>query len=333
MYNTPYHTQDLSNSSFLITGGAGFIGSNLVEYLLKYNAKHVRVLDNLSNGSRSRNIQPFSHDKRFEFIEGDITDLSACITACEGMDYVLHQAAIGSVPRSIEFPLRTHHSNATGFLNMLEASKSANIKRFVYASSSSVYGDSEQLPKVEENIGNPISPYAVSKLTNELYSHVFHLCYGMELVGLRYFNVFGPRQDPYGAYAAVIPLFAKAMIKGQQPYINGDGSQTRDFTFVENVVQANIKALFSTHPESVNQIVNVGANSRISLIELVDTLNELLGTDIAPIFRAPRAGDIPHSFANVSRAQELFGYEPKFDLKQGLSLTLGWYKKLFEEEE
>ena len=332
MYNIPYHSQSLEKISFLITGGGGFIGSNIVEYLLKYGAKKVRVLDNLSNGSRSRNVQPFKKFSNFEFIEGDITDLSACLTACEGIDYVLHQAAIGSVPRSIEFPLRTHHSNATGFLNILEAAKNKGVKRLVFASSSSVYGDSQELPKREDNIGNPISPYAVSKLTNELYAHVFHLCYGLELVGLRYFNVFGPRQDPYGAYAAVIPLFAKAMIQGKSPEINGDGLQTRDFTFVENVVQANIKAIFSEHPLAVNHILNIGANSTISLLDLVNTLNDLLGTSIEPQHRAPRAGDIRDSFADISKAQELLGYEPHFDLKKGLALTLDWYKLLFKEQ-
>jgi UDP-N-acetylglucosamine 4-epimerase len=332
MYEIKYHPEEISGLSFLVTGGGGFIGSNIVEYLLKFGAKHVRVLDNLSNGSRSRNIQPFKKFDNYKFIEGDITDLSACLKACEGIDYVLHQAAIGSVPRSIEFPLRTHHSNATGFLNMLEAAKANGVKRMVYASSSSVYGDSMQLPKVEENIGNPISPYAVSKLTNELYAHVFHLCYGLELIGLRYFNVFGPRQDPYGAYAAVIPLFAKAMIQGEQPVLNGDGSQTRDFTFVENVVQANIKSVFSEHPLAVNHVLNVGTHSRVSLLELVDTLNELLGTNEVASHRPPRGGDIQDSFANIDKAQELLNYDPKFDLKEGLQCTLGWYKELFEKE-
>lgn len=332
MYEIKYHPKDISELSFLVTGGGGFIGSNLVEYLLKFGAKHVRVLDNLSNGSRSQNIQPFKNYENYEFIEGDITDLSVCLKSCEGIDYVLHQAAIGSVPRSIEFPLRTHHSNATGFLNMLEAAKSKGVKRMVFASSSSVYGDSKQLPKVEENIGNPISPYAVSKLTNELYAHVFHLCYGLELVGLRYFNVFGPRQDPYGAYAAVIPLFAKSMIQGEQPILNGDGTQTRDFTFVENVVQANIKAIFSNHPLAVNHVLNVGVHSRISLLELVETLNELLETNISGKHRPPRDGDIQDSFANIDKAKELLNYDPQFSFKQGLQLTLGWYKELFEKK-
>ncbi|NQX99447.1 MAG: NAD-dependent epimerase/dehydratase family protein, partial [Flavobacteriales bacterium] len=244
MYDTPFHTQDISKSTFLITGGAGFIGSNIVEYLMKYNAGKIVVLDNLSNGYLS-NIEQFINQSNFKFIEGDITDLETCKSAMNGIDYISHQAALGSVPRSIENPLATHQANATGFLNVLTAAKDSNVKRIVFASSSSVYGDSKELPKIEENIGRQLSPYAVSKHTKELYAKVFADVYGLDVIGLRYFNIFGPNQNPSGPYAAAIPLFMDAILKNESPYINGDGEQSRDFTFVENAVQANIKALFS----------------------------------------------------------------------------------------
>jgi UDP-N-acetylglucosamine 4-epimerase len=328
MYAHPYHPVPLQGYTFLVTGAAGFIGSNLVGYLLHHGAKRVIALDNLSNGHFS-NIEPYLSDPRFEWQEGDILDMPTCQRCCAQADYVLHQAALGSVPRSIKDPVATNQANVTGFLNMLTAAKDAGVKRFVYASSSSVYGDHPQLPKREEAIGNALSPYAVSKRVNELYAQVFFHTYGFPSVGLRYFNVFGPKQSPEGAYAAVIPLFAKAMIQGHSPQINGDGLQTRDFTYVENVIQANIKALFAEHPEAVGQVYNIGTHGRISLLDLVEALNEALGTQIAPQFREPRAGDIRDSFANIDKARALLGYEPRYTFIEGLRLTASWYQSLF----
>jgi UDP-N-acetylglucosamine/UDP-N-acetylgalactosamine 4-epimerase len=256
MYEIPYHTGNLSQHSFLITGGAGFIGSNLVEYLLKYGAKKVRVFDNLATGN-AHNLNSFQQDPAFEFIEGDICDLNACRKACDGIDFVSHQAALGSVPRSINEPWNTNNVNAGGFVNMLSAAKDAGVKKFVYASSSSVYGDEKSLPKVEEKIGKPLSPYAVSKLTNELYAEVFQKVYGMNILGLRYFNIFGPKQDPNGQYAAVIPLFVSKILKREEVFIDGDGEQTRDFTFVENAVQANVRAFFAPNETSSGQVFNI----------------------------------------------------------------------------
>ena len=244
MYENPFHSKDISNNTFLVTGGAGFIGSNIVDYLMKYNAGKVIVLDNLSNGYK-KNIEHHFQASNFEFIEGDITDFETCKKVIEGVDYISHQAALGSVPRSIENPLATHLANATGFLNILTAAKDINVKRIVFASSSSVFGDSKDLPKVESKIGNSLSPYAVSKRAKELYAQVFTDVYGLDVIGLRYFNIFGPNQNPTGPYAAAIPLFMQAVLNNESPYINGDGEQSRDFTFVENAVQANIKALFS----------------------------------------------------------------------------------------
>ena len=256
MYETPFHNTDLSKHSFLVTGGCGFIGSNIVEYLLKYKAGKVVVLDNISTGFK-KNIEPFLGKPNFSFIEGDIINLETCKSACRGIDFVNHQAALGSVPRSVKDPVATHAVNATGFLNMLVAAKDAGVKRVVYASSSSVYGDHPVLPKVEEETGNPLSPYAVTKKTNELYARVFGSTYKMEIIGLRYFNVFGPNQSPEGAYAAVIPLFMQAVINKTAPYIDGDGEQTRDFTFVENAVQANIRSFFAENKEALNKVYNV----------------------------------------------------------------------------
>ena len=318
MYEKPYHSIDLSNLQFLVTGGAGFIGSNLVEYLLKYGAKKVRVLDNLSNGYL-KNVEEFLNHPCFEFIEGDIRDLETCMKAAEGMDYVSHQAALGSVPRSINDPITTNAVNITGFLNMLCAVKdSKTVKRFVYAASSSTYGDSQELPKVEERIGKPLSPYAVTKYVNELYADVFAKTYGIETIGLRYFNVFGPKQSPDGAYAAVIPLFIKAVKKNQSAIINGDGEQTRDFTFIENVVQANIKALFVQKQEAINQIYNVACGERISLNELWKTINELAQKSIHPIYIEDRIGAVRNSLADISKANSLLSYSVKFRLKNGL---------------
>ncbi|HEX8517417.1 MAG TPA: NAD-dependent epimerase/dehydratase family protein, partial [Bacteroidia bacterium] len=255
MYDTPFHTTDISGKSFLVTGGAGFIGSNIVEYLLKYNAKRVVVLDNLSTGFEA-NIQPYLSHPGFKFIKGDICNPDDCIEACKSIDYVFHQAALGSVPRSIKNPIATHNVNATGFINVLIAARDADVKRVVYASSSSVYGDSKILPKVEDQIGKQLSPYAVSKMTNELYGEIFAKTYSMEIIGLRYFNIFGPRQNPQGEYAAAIPLFINALLHEQSPAINGNGEQTRDFTFVENAVQANVKAMLTQNIKAEGTVFN-----------------------------------------------------------------------------
>jgi UDP-N-acetylglucosamine/UDP-N-acetylgalactosamine 4-epimerase len=325
MYNTPFHDKELSNYSFLVTGGAGFIGSNLVEYLLKYGAKKVVVLDNLSNGFY-KNIEPFVANPHFQFIEGDIRDLQTCKKACENIDIVLHQAALGSVPRSINDPITSNAVNIDGFLNMLVAVKESGcVKRMVYAASSSTYGDSKKLPKVEDEIGKPLSPYAVTKYVNELYADVFAKTYNMELVGLRYFNVFGPRQDPKGAYAAVIPLFADAILKGKKATINGDGEQTRDFTFVENAVQANIKAALTSNLEATNQVYNVAVGDRTSVKQMYYILKEYAGSAIEPEFGPSRAGDVRDSLADVSKAEKLLGYKPTVKFAEGLKITYDWY--------
>jgi len=320
LYENSYHTEDLSQFSFLVTGGAGFIGSNIVSYLLKYNSKKVRVLDNLSTGSMS-NINEFMENPNFEFIQGDIRDLDICKRAMAGIDYVSHQAALGSVPRSINDPITSNAVNIGGFLNMLVAqNESPQVKRMVYAASSSTYGDSKTLPKVEDNIGKPLSPYAVTKLVNELYADVFYKTYGTATVGLRYFNVFGPKQSPNGAYAAVIPLFMQALKDGKSPTINGDGEQTRDFTYVENAVQANIRALFAPD-EAVNQVFNVACGERISLNMLWNNLKEISGVDIPAVYGPPRKGDVKDSLANIDKARELMGYKPLFTVHQGLQTT------------
>lgn len=329
MYNTPYHSQDLSNSSFLITGGAGFIGSNLVEYLLKYKAGKVRVLDNFSTGSIT-NIEEFKSSPAFELIEGDIRDLATCQQAVEGIDYVSHQAALGSVPRSINDPITTNDVNISGFLNMLVACRDAKVKRMIYAASSSTYGDHPGLPKVEEQIGNPLSPYAVTKYVNELYASVFSKTYDFHTIGLRYFNVFGPKQNPHGPYAAVIPLFIEAVLKKESAKINGDGETSRDFTFVENAVQANVKALLE---EKINQheVVNIAFGERTTLNELWNAINTLAGTDLSPTYGPERKGDVKHSLANIGKAKELIGYKPHFSVMEGLKLAIEWYKKQFGE--
>ena len=324
MYTTPYHSNDLSKLSFLVTGGAGFVGCNIVEYLLKQGAKKVRVLDNLSQGY-IENLEEFNNNPAFEFMEGDITSLDDCRNACDGIDYVTHQAALGSVPRSIKTPEKTNAANVDGFLNMLIAARDANVKRFVYASSSSVYGDSPALPKLEQNIGKPLSPYAVSKYVNELYADVFHKCYGMEVIGLRYFNIFGPKQSPKGAYAAVIPLFIQGIFDNEAPYINGDGEQTRDFTFVENAVQANIRAMFATNPKAVGQVYNIAVGDRITINFLFDELARLAGSTLKANHRDDREGDIRDSLADISKAQELMEYNPLIKVGEGLKKTLDWF--------
>ena len=324
MYSTPFHTNDISDSSFLITGGAGFVGSNIVQYLIRFGAGKVRVLDNLSEG-KLQNIEPFLNLPNFEFVNGDISDSETCRKACEGIDYISHQAALGSVPRSLETPLLTNEANVTGFLNMLTAAKDANVKRFVYASSSSVYGDSLKLPKVEEHIGDPLSPYAASKLVNEIYAGVYALNYGIEVVGLRYFNIFGPNQKPDGPYAAVIPLFMDALLKGKSPFINGDGEQSRDFTFVENAVQANIRGMFSEVPGASGRVYNIAFGERTTINQLYFDLKDLVGSDVNPTYREPRQGDVQDSLADISKAKAYLGYDPQVGLKDGLEVTLKWF--------
>ncbi len=325
MFEKPYHEQSIDQVSFLVTGGAGFIGSNIVEYLLKFNVGKVRVLDNLSNGFY-KNVEPFVAHPNFEFINGDIRNLETCHDACQGMDYVLHQAALGSVPRSINDPITTNDVNVGGFLNMLVAARDQKIKRFVYAASSSTYGDSPILPKKEDVIGKPLSPYAITKYVNELYADVFNKSYGLECVGLRYFNVFGPRQDPKGAYAAVIPLFIDAILEGKPPVINGDGEQTRDFTFVENAVQANIKAALSAEKGPAAQVYNIAFGQNTSLNLLYNILSDLTQSKLKPVYGPSRAGDVRDSLADISKANRGFGYAPAFDIHQGLGITLDWFK-------
>ncbi|MEP7128002.1 MAG: SDR family oxidoreductase [Chitinophagales bacterium] len=321
MYETPFHAKPLSSFTFLVTGGAGFIGSHLVAYLLKYGAGKVRVLDNLLTGDKD-NVALFQKHAAYDFLEGDIRELNDCMQACEGIDFVLHEAALGSVQRSILDPVTTDHINAGGFLNMLWAAKEKKVKRLVYASSSSVYGDHPGLPKTEERIGKPLSPYAVSKYSNELYAGVFSRNYGMELIGLRYFNIFGPRQNPEGPYAAVIPAFIRDIKKNIAPVINGDGSNSRDFTFVENAVQANIKALFVENSMALNEVYNVAVGEQYTVKQLFDTICKCLGSELAPRFESPRKGDIAHSLADISKAKKLLDYHPAIQLEEGLRMLL-----------
>lgn len=320
---------------WLVTGAAGFIGSNLVQALLQLNQR-VRGLDNFATGfqhnlDQVRELVGSEAWRNFEFIEGDIRVPADCVRACEGADYVLHQAAIGSVLRSVEDPLTTHDTNITGFLNMLTAARDAKVKRFVYAASSSTYGDHPGLPKVEDQIGNPLSPYAVTKYANELYANVFARCYGMETMGLRYFNVFGPRQDPFGAYAAVIPQWVAALIRNQPLFINGDGETSRDFCFIENVVQANILAATADNPAAVNQIYNVALGERSTLNELYAMIRERLRPLYAHLdahsaqYQGFRAGDIRHSQADIGKARELLGFAPTHKIGDGLSIAMAWY--------
>lgn len=323
LYQNKYHNQDLTKFTFLVTGGAGFIGSNLVEYLLKYDAKKVIVLDNLSNGHK-KNIDQFLNAPNFEFIEGDIRDLETCNKAMLGADFVLHQAALGSVPRSIADPLTSNEVNVNGFLNILQTAKeSKTVKKMVYAASSSTYGDSKTLPKVENVIGKPLSPYAITKYVNELYADIYSQTYNFHTVGLRYFNVFGPKQDPNGAYAAVIPLFMDASVKGNPIKINGDGEQTRDFTFIENVVQANIKSLFSNFDN--HEVFNVAVGDRISVNGLCQNIKTLADSDNEVIYGANRPGDVRDSLADISKAKSLIGYNPLYKFQDGLKITFDWF--------
>lgn len=327
MFEHTYHTKDLQNYCFLVTGGAGFIGSNIVGYLLKYGAKKVRVLDNLATGSAA-NLSEYENHPAFEFMQGDIRNLKDCKRAMEGIDYVSHQAALGSVPRSINDPVTSNDVNVGGFLNMLVAqNESDTVQKMVYAASSSTYGDSPSLPKVEAVIGKPLSPYAVTKLVNELYADVFYKTYGTKTVGLRYFNVFGPKQSPTGAYAAVIPLFMQALVDEKAPTINGDGEQTRDFTYVENAVQANVCAMFS-NDEANNEVVNIAYGNRISLNTLWNDLKEVSGKEVAAIYGPPRKGDVRDSLANIDKARKLIDYKPQFSVAQGLKVTWQYFTRL-----
>ena len=320
---------EIKKSSILITGGAGFIGSNLCEYFLNKNHK-VTCLDNLATG-HYKNIESFVDNKNFTFINADIRILSDCHLAVKNIDYVLHQAALGSVPRSINDPIATNEVNISGFLNLLIASRDAGIKRFVYAASSSTYGDSEALPKVEDVIGKPLSPYAVTKYVNELYADVFSKTYGLETIGLRYFNVFGKKQDPDGAYAAVIPKFIKHLLNHENPIINGDGNYSRDFTYIDNVIQMNELALFTENKNAVNTVFNTAFGEKNTLNELVVILKEYLSefdseiANINPIYGKNRIGDIPHSLASIDKAKNLLNYDPKYSLKAGLRESINWY--------
>jgi UDP-N-acetylglucosamine 4-epimerase len=327
MYQQVLHKTPIENKRFLITGGAGFIGSNITEYLLQHGAK-VRVFDNLATGNID-NLKDFQTNPDFEFFEGDLRNTTHCTSAVREMDAVCHQAAIGSVPRSIKDPITTNDVNVGGFVNMLTAAKDAGIKRFVYASSSSVYGDEPNLPKKEEKIGNPLSPYAVTKFTNEVYASVFARCYNLEMIGLRYFNVFGPKQDPYGEYAAVMPLFIKSLLNNEAPYVNGDGEQTRDFTFVHNAVQANILALTTDNSAAYNQAYNVAFGERFTINQMYDAIRKYLGKTIDSIHREPRDGDIRDSLADITKAHNLLGYQPQYSFEQGLPVTIEYFKKVF----
>ncbi|MGM9512493.1 SDR family oxidoreductase [Larkinella sp. GY13] len=324
MYKTAYYESSLSDYAFLITGGAGFIGSNLVEYLLKHNAGKVRVFDNFSTGCKN-NLEEFRTHPAFELLEGDIADADACRLACEGITHISHQAALGSVPRSINDPMRTHQVNVTGFLNMLIAARDAGIRRFVYASSSSVYGDSPALPKAEHQIGWPLSPYAVTKAANEQYARVFGKIYEMETIGLRYFNIFGPRQSPNGPYAAVIPLFMHAIKGNTAPVIHGDGEQTRDFTFVENAVQANVLAMLVKNAMTYNEIFNVAVGERISLNQLWDEICTIGQKKLSPLYLEPRKGDVRDSLADLCKSRKILSYQTEISLKEGLLKTYNWF--------
>ncbi|MEO8534981.1 MAG: SDR family oxidoreductase [Flavobacterium sp.] len=315
--------------TILITGGAGFIGSNLCEHFLKSGHKVV-CLDNFATGHR-HNLEVFIENPNFKLIEGDIRNITDCVLAVTGVDYVLHEAALGSVPRSINDPITTNDVNVSGFLNMLTASRDAKIKRFIYAASSSTYGDSEGLPKVEEVIGKPLSPYAITKYVNELYAEIFSKTYGLETIGLRYFNVFGRKQDPNGAYAAVIPKFVMQFMNYESPVINGDGNYSRDFTYIDNVIQMNELAMTSQNPEAINTVYNTAFGDRNTLNDLVGYLKKYLAefdskiADVEVVYGASRAGDIPHSLASIDKAKKMLGYDPKYSLQEGLKEAVSWY--------
>ena len=318
-----------TQNTILITGGAGFIGSNLCEYFLGLGHK-VICLDNFSTGHR-HNLKDFIDNSNFRLIEGDIRNIDDCILAVEGVNYVLHEAALGSVPRSINDPITTNDVNVSGFLNMLVASRDAKVKRFIYAASSSTYGDSQELPKVEDLIGKPLSPYAITKYVNELYAEIFSRTYGLETIGLRYFNVFGRKQDPKGAYAAVIPKFVMQLMNYESPVINGDGNYSRDFTYIDNVIQMNELAMTSQNPDAVNTVYNTAFGDRNTLNDLVGYLKTYLAefdsniANVEIIYGANRAGDIPHSLASIDKAKTILGYNPKYSLQEGLKEAVSWY--------
>lgn len=311
-------------TTFLVTGAAGFIGSNLCEAILEKGCR-VKALDDLSTG-KQQNVNLFADEPNYMFIKGDVKDLDTCVAACEGVDYVLHQAAWGSVPRSIEMPLFYCRNNIEGTLNMLEAARRQGVKKFVYASSSSVYGDEPNLPKTEGREGNLLSPYALTKRCDEEWAKLYTKLYGLDTYGMRYFNVFGRRQDPDGAYAAVIPKFLKKLMNGEQPVINGDGKQSRDFTYIENVIEANLKACLASH-EAAGQAFNIAYGGREYLIDIYYSLTKALGVDIEPRFGPDRAGDIKHSNADISKAQEMLGYNPDYGFERGLNEAIAWYKE------
>lgn len=317
------HLSFPENSIFLVTGAAGFIGSNLCEAILDMGYK-VRALDNLSTGKQT-NVDMFISNPNYEFIKGDIKDLNVCLSVCEGVDYVLNQAAWGSVPRSIEMPLFYCANNIMGTLNMLEAARQKGVKKFVYASSSSVYGDEPNLPKKEGIEGNLLSPYAVTKMCNEEWAKQYTFHYGLDTYGMRYFNVFGKRQDPSGAYAAVIPKFIKQIINSEIPTINGDGKQSRDFTYIENVIEANLKACLAPH-EAAGEAYNIAYGGREYLLDIYNGLTKALGIDIKPNFGPDRVGDIKHSNADISKAKELLGYDPEWSFEKGIDEAIEWYK-------
>ena len=319
----------MKNKTILVTGGAGFIGSNLCEALLHKNNK-VICLDNFATGKKE-NIIHLVTNKNFILIEGDIRNIADCKKAVSGVDFVLHQAALGSVPRSIKDPITTNDVNIGGFLNMLVASRDEGVKRFVYAASSSTYGDSDILPKVEDVIGKPLSPYAITKYVNEMYASVFHSTYGLDTIGLRYFNVFGRKQDPNGAYAAVIPKFVSKLMNYESPIINGDGNYSRDFTYIDNVIQMNVLALTTENVEALNQVYNTAFGERATLNDLIHYLKDNLSKydekikDVGITFGPLRPGDIPHSLASIDKAKSLLNYNPQFSLQEGLSKAVDWY--------
>jgi UDP-N-acetylglucosamine 4-epimerase len=330
-YMTDIVIDKLKDARILVTGGAGFIGSNLCEYLLGQGAI-VHCMDNFATGHK-RNISALIDHPNFTLFTGDIRNLEDCKQAVASMEYVLHQAALGSVPRSINDPITTNDVNVSGFLNMLTAARDEKVKRFVYAASSSTYGDSPALPKKEDVIGKPLSPYAITKYVNELYADVFHKVYGLDTIGLRYFNVFGRRQDPDGAYAAVIPKFVKQFINHESPTINGDGSFSRDFTYIDNVIEMNIKSMLTSNPDALNTVYNVAYGERTTLKQLTEILKNALITydttiqEVAIGYGSERVGDVPHSLASIEKATDLVGYTPKYDLEKGIQESMGWYWK------
>ena len=321
--------QQIENKTILVTGGAGFIGSNLCEHLLRYNNKVV-CLDNFATG-RTQNIQHLLSNPNFTLIVGDIRNIADCHKAVNGVDYVLHEAALGSVPRSINDPITSNDVNVSGFLNMLVAARDAKVKKFIYAASSSTYGDSEALPKVEDKIGKPLSPYAITKYVNELYADNFHRMYGLNCIGLRYFNVFGRKQDPDGAYAAVIPKFVMQLMAHESPIINGDGNYSRDFTYIDNVIQMNVLAMLTENPAAMNTVYNTAFGDRTTLNDLMASLKKYLAqydekiASVEVIYGPNRAGDIPHPLASIEKAKSLLGYNPQFSMQEGLEQAVGWY--------